>query len=105
MNKLALKQLIREELTKEVGETKITRLKENYINGVLNILRDEPALIENTEVKKILITCLKQLDVEILQNLNVTIQQQSSKKFPSSSEKELETSKRADIKKYGSKGL
>jgi hypothetical protein len=34
------------------------------------------------EVKKALMECLKQLDLEILQNLNVTVQQQSGKKFP-----------------------
>lgn len=60
----------------------VSGLKENSINGILGMLKDEPALIGNMEVKKALMTCLKQLDLEVLQNLNTVVQQQSGKKFP-----------------------
>ena len=79
----------RTQLTRVVKENNLDKprynvsgLKENYINGVLGMIGDEPSLIGNMEVKKALMTCLKQLDLEVLQNLNVTVQQQSGKKFP-----------------------
>jgi hypothetical protein len=83
------KLVMRTQLTRVVKEDtpdkpryNVSGLKENYINGVLGMIGDEPSLIGNMEVKKALMECLKQLDLEILQNLNVTVQQQSGKKFP-----------------------
>lgn len=135
MNLDALRKIIKEELVKEITAADPNKprynpegLKDNSVNGILNILKNETTLFTDTEVKRILgdyftkilfllnsedkltnniplKTLLKRLDIKDLNSLNTKIQGQSSKTSSSPGDKENDTAKKADIKKYGSKGL